>query len=215
MDSAQAIPVTTREAVVTILSGLRPCVVIELGAATGDDTDVLWQAAGGETCRYVAVDPDVDNEAEFLRSHLGKPIHFIHAAASDRNGLATFHGSFPYRGSGSIKNPVLHLSEFPDIGFPEYRMAIVPTITLDEIADRFQFETIDLVWCDVQGAEDLVIAGGQKALRRTRWLHTEFYETEIYERQLNLDGIHKSLPGNWELVKTCQDDALFRNTDAL
>ena len=215
MDSAQTIPVTTRDAVITILSGLRPCVVIELGAATGDDTDLLWNAAGGETCRYIAVDPDVDNEAEFLKAHLGKPIYFIHAAASDRNGLSLFYGSFPYRGSGSIKKPVLHLSEFPDIGFPAYRRAIVPTITLDEIADRFHFETIDLVWCDVQGAEDLVIAGGQTALRRTRWLHTEFYETEIYERQLNLDGIHKSLPGNWERVAVWQNDALFRNTDAL
>jgi len=28
--------------------------------------------------------------------------------------------------------------------------------------------TIDFVWADVQGAEDLFIAGGQQALARTR-----------------------------------------------
>ena len=211
MDSAQTIPVSTREAVITILSGLRPCVVIELGAATGDDTDVLWQAAGGEECRYVAVDPDVDNESEFLRSHLGKPIHFIHAAASDRNGLATFHGSFPYRGSGSIKKPVLHLSEFPDIGFPEYRKAMVPTVTLDEITDKFGFQTIDLIWCDVQGAEDLVIDGAKNALSSCQYFYTEYYDTKMYEGQLTCAEIHKRLPGSWKIIEKWEDNILFEN----
>jgi FkbM family methyltransferase len=202
---------TTRVMVLKLLQEAKPCTVVEIGAHVGQDTGELWLCAGAEKSRYLALEPDPRNADEFRKAHGSKQLRFIEAAISDRSGLAVYSGSYPYTGSGSLKKPVEHLSTFPEVSFSsEFRTTVV-TITLDEIVEKFGLTKIDLIWADVQGSEDLLISGGQKALSMTRWLHTEFYDSEVYEGQLGKEEIQKRLPGEWKLVETWQNDALFEN----
>jgi FkbM family methyltransferase len=201
---------TTRERVLEIISQHRPCTIIEIGAHEGVDTDAMWHAAGGE-CRYIAVEPDPRNAATFLARHSDKPIRFLQAAVSDKNGLQTFHGSEPYRGSGSLKIPRIHLEAFPYVKFPDRLDVVVPVVRLDEILWECLIDHVDVLWADVQGAEDKLLAGGAVALDNTHWFHTEFYDEQIYEGQIPLKEIQRRLPGNWELVSVHENDALFEN----
>ena len=203
---------TTREKVLKLLGKMSPCVVVEIGAHVGGDTRDLWFAAGGAHSWYLAVEPDPRNAAGLRHNLRDRRIRFLEAAVSDLNGLAMFSGTAdPNTASGSIKKPVLHLTQHPTVHFPDKLKTIVPTITLDTIVEAYELTKIDMLWADVQGAEDLMIAGGQKALAMTKWLHTEFYNDEVYENQLPLDGIMSRLPGEWEVVEIFADDALIRN----
>lgn len=194
----------------TIFSGAQRAVVFELGANIGSDTELIRQAAGGDACRYIAVEPDPICAAAFRQAHQGKPITFIQAAVADRNGLAVFSGSTGGN-SGTLKIPRKHLTEFPDVLFPPELVSLVPTVTLDEVFLRSGVGGVDFIWCDVQGAEDLVISGGSNALSFTRYFFTEYYDTEIYSGQIPLAEIHRRLPGDWELAQRWETDALFRN----
>jgi hypothetical protein len=71
---------------------------------------------------------------------------------------------------------------------------------------------IDFIWCDVQGAEDFVLAGGDRALTRTRFFYTEYYERQMYEGQITARDIHDRLPGTWKVVEQWANDILFENT---
>jgi hypothetical protein len=64
---------------------------------------------------------------------------------------------------------------------------------------------------DVQGAEDLVIKGGRELLRRTKFIYTEYNNSEMYEGQLNLDGILDLLGDSWELIEVFDNDILLKN----
>ena len=82
--------------------------------------------------------------------------------------------------------------------------------------DSMDFSKVDWIWCDVQGAEDLVIAGGQETLARTRFFYTEYIECEAYEGQIGRDEIHRRLPGTWRIAEDYRQwaqggDCLFEN----
>jgi len=72
---------------------------------------------------------------------------------------------------------------------------------LDNVAARMQIAKVDWIWCDVQGAEDLVIAGGLKTFARTRFFYTEYIEVEAYVGQIGRDEIHRRLPGRWRIAE--------------
>jgi hypothetical protein len=56
---------------------------------------------------------------------------------------------------------------------------------------------IDFIWADVQGAEEDLILGGLDTLRkRTKYLFTEYNNSEMYEGQINLnygDAVQKAI----------------------
>lgn len=197
----------------TMLSGNRNT-VLEIGAHVGESTNDIWNAAGGPRSRYFAFEPDPRNASRFREAHWTKPITFIQAAVSDRNGSTLYHGSSTgYTGSGSIKEPKGHLKRWPEVAFPPELWTKVPTITLNEIVRTYALTRIDFIWCDVQGSEDLVIAGGKKAFQITKWFYTEYYQDEIFQGQIPLEEIHRRLPGKWELSQRWEFDVLFRNLE--
>ena len=65
---------------------------------------------------------------------------------------------------------------------------------------------------DVQGCEIDVIKGGEVALRNTRFLYTEYSDTELYEGQANLQQIKKYLKAiQLVIIERWHSDALFKN----
>jgi 2-O-methyltransferase len=72
---------------------------------------------------------------------------------------------------------------------------------------------VDLIWCDIQGAERNMIAGGRQTLARTSWLLTECYSIEMYEGQATRDELLHLLGSQWALVAEWPENAnlLLRN----
>jgi hypothetical protein len=55
-------------------------------------------------------------------------------------------------------------------------------------------QVIDFVWCDVQGAEEKVIRGGQETFKnKVKYFYTEYSNDEQYEGQPKLKQILKLL----------------------
>ncbi len=102
--------------------------------------------------------------------------------------------------SSSLRDFKNHLHLFPDV---EFGGAIqVPGVKLDTwYKDVLQSKTIDFIWCDVNGAEADVIAGGLETLsKHTRYLYIEVSDKELYEGQLTPKEILEMLP-DFEFMK--------------
>jgi FkbM family methyltransferase len=184
--------------------------VLELGAHHGNDTVLLYDAAT-KPITYVAVEADPRNVPLLERRIERRPVNILHAAIWHEDGQAVLHLSEGRGdGSSSVRKPLKHLDHFPDIAF--VGTVPVPAVTLDWVAARYGIEQVDLIWCDIQGAERNMIAGGRETLARTRWLLTECDRIEMYEGQATRDELLKLLP-DWELIAEWPENAnlLLRN----
>ncbi len=185
--------------------------VLEIGAAEGEDTVRYVQALIdlNRPYRYIAFEPDERNIWHLERVRDKMAFELCPMAVGHRDhGVIWWPSNHPY--SGSVKEPKEHLSLYPGIKFGQPKT--VPMTKLDSLA----IGKVDWIWCDVQGAEDLVLAGGQETFRRTRYFYTEYLECEAYEGQIGRDEIHRRLPGSWRIVEDYHSwekggDVLFEN----
>jgi FkbM family methyltransferase len=192
-------------------AGSEPKVIFEIGAHIGTDT-VHLAAILGATVH--AFEPDPRNDLPALPN-----VVFNRMAVAAHDGEASFvpsskRGPWDWTCSGSLRQPKVHLTSWPDVTFGE--SIRVKTIRLDTYCLEHGIDLIEFIWADVQGAEVDLIEGGREALKRTRYLYTEHSNSELYEGQINLDGILSLLPG-WRVVQnfpTTEDyaDALLENT---
>jgi len=211
-----------------LLAGAPAPTIIEIGAHHGHDT-VELRALFPRATIY-AFEPDPRNIFRLKRSGVHKAVHLVEAAVGDTDGSAQFllssgrppvgdphytrgQPNEPWSYSSSLKPPVKHLENVPWVRFET--KATVPVVRLDTFCAAHGIDAIDFVWADVQGAEDLLIAGGQAALARTSYLYTEYSEEEIYKGQLDLGEIVRRLPGRWEVLADFAGDALLRNASKL
>lgn len=137
----------------------------------------------------------------------------IIGAIADENGIREFNFSQDMQGrrtSGSLRQPTGHLKYFPEIGFPFKGM--VPVFTLDHIFESEWLTKIDLLWADIQGAEDMMIRGGQTALKHTRYLFMEIEKEELYGGEKLGHELIAMLPG-WEVIEQFPYNVLMRNTE--
>lgn len=196
-------------------------VLVEIGAARGEDTckmvDRIHTIKGTSDYEYYAFEPDPRNIADIKNSRINHFITLIPAAVGDYCKRTTFHqsgGTNPQFGyehtlSGSLKRPVQHLQAHPWCKFED--KTEVRMMRLDSFFSSFSLDHIDFVWCDVQGAEDLVIAGAGDALKHTRYFYTEYYDTEMYQGQPSAAEIARRLGNDWRVVQQWQYDILFEN----
>jgi hypothetical protein len=69
---------------------------------------------------------------------------------------------------------------------------------------------IDFMWVDVQGAEDLVFSCAQETLKNTHYVYTEYCNQQLYEDQLNLQGVLNLFPG-YRVIHDYGGDVLLEN----
>lgn len=203
-----------------IAASPRP-IIVEIGAARCEDSmsiiERIHRIKPGVPYEYYAIEPDPRNIAEIKKSEANQYVHLVPAAIGDANKRTQFHqsgGTNPQFGrehtlSGSLKRPVEHLQAHPWCEFKQ--QAEVRMMTLNSFFETFSLPHIDFIWCDVQGAEDLVIAGGSYALAHTRFFYTEYYNNEMYEGQIPAPEIHRRLGSAWSLVNQWPNDILFEN----
>lgn len=80
--------------------------------------------------------------------------------------------------SSSIKTPTQHPKTYPWMEFK--KQVEVKTISLDSWVKQNDIRLIDFIWSDIQGAEREMIRGATEALKITRYLYTEYGETNVY-----------------------------------
>lgn len=117
-----------------------------------------------------------------------------------------------YFGSSSIRKPKDIYAQYPDMTFTDERVFVT---TLDAHLMNHNYPWVDFIWSDIQGAELDMIKGGREALKKTRYLYTEYINTEHYEGQgIGLQSILKLLP-DFKIVEDYQagdsGDVLLRN----
>lgn len=197
-----------------------PATVLELGANDGWHTRLFLEEFSDPGFRIFAFEPD---PRPIRRWTITDPRCRgpIPLAIANQDGTLTFHQSGGDDGnqswledwdlSGSIHKPKGHLQMSPWVTFN--RQIDVDCRRLDTWITEIQepLPIIDLLWADVQGAEGDVILGGRDTLARTRFLYSEFYNTEIYEGQLPLHALLALLGDDWVLCNTYEDNFLARN----
>lgn len=159
--------------------------IIEVGAHDGSTTLGLRRIF--PRARILAFEPEPRAIAKFRSRPELRDVTLVECAVADRNGEATFyqcggrppaHAGDDWDGSGSIRAPTRAITAHPWMTFD--RQITVPVIRLDDALDRHGIETIDLIWADVQGAEEDLIRGAFHTLKRTRLLYAECTEDEEY-----------------------------------
>jgi FkbM family methyltransferase len=194
-------------------------VIIECGANDGEDTLAFLERWPNGVVH--CFDPEPRAAVLWREKVTSQRAHLYQVALAAQDGEATFHrsdGEFPgdpdqYPGpwnqSGSLRQPTGHLEEWPWVKFEEE--ITVRTRSLDSWARELGIGEVDLVWADVQGAEEDLVLGGLETLSRSRYLYTEVSDSEYYEGQIDLAGLLRLLPA-WRVVARYPGDVLLRNT---
>lgn len=205
------------------VKGSKKPIILEIGAAKCEDSprildQIFAVNPAPDAYEYYAFEPDPRNIEQIKASWINSRIHLIPAAVGNTCGRRMFNQSsginpefgYEHTLSGSLKKPTLHLQAHPWCKFQS--QVEVRVVTLDAFQQFFSLPHIDFIWCDVQGAEDLVIEGGATALQKTHFFYTEYHSVPLYDGALDAAMIHQLLGSNWKLVQKWQYDVLFENT---
>jgi len=195
-------------------------VFVEIGMHFGTDTQDFRKMHPNS--RIVCFEPDPRNIEmikklgndkicelyELALSNTNEPMDF-YLSSGKCNGLGNLLDSNDWSCSSSLKKPTGHLSLHRWITFPT--SVKVQCSKLDDF-EPLKNTKIDFMWVDVQGAEDLVFSCGQETLKNTHYVYTEYCNQELYENQLNLEGILKLFPG-FKVLIDYGGDVLLENTN--
>jgi 2-O-methyltransferase len=211
----------THELIRACIRSAKP-VVIEIGC--NDGTNTLEFVEMFPDGRIYCFEPDPRPIARFKANIKDTPnVALFDLAISDHNGTTEFFqsaGKGPghdgpvlpdgWDASGSIRQPKLHLTAYPDVTFE--RSIVVKTMTLDSWCATHDVDAIDFIWMDVQGAELDVFAGARKSLSKSRYVYTEYSNAELYKGQGNLRAILSELKDFRIAVRFAGDVLLYNST---
>jgi 2-O-methyltransferase len=216
INRARGLPTSlTHGEIATLINKPEPT-VLEIGCNNGDDTLSLLKAM--PRAKLYCFEPDL-RAARRFKERLGSDLHKVvltEIAVSDRTGTIDFHpssgGDLPegWDQSGSTRRPKNHLIEYPWVKFD--KTITVNSCRLDDWCFSNGVKDVDFIWMDVQGAEGDVITGAPDILRRTRFLYTEYSDTETYEGQPSLTRLLAMLP-SFKIVARYPGDVLLKNSE--
>ena len=192
---------------------------VEIGVHFGEDTKKF--RAMHPNAHIVGFEPDPRNVNIIRDTGIDKICEFHPVALSNVNEVRKFHmssGKVPifidhqhnthdWTSSSSLKRPTGHLAVHSWCKFP--LACYVNCVRLDDVAS-LKDKTIDFIWVDVQGAEDVVFSGAKDTLSRTRYVYTE-YGTNLYEGQINREQLIALFGPNWSIVHDFGGDILLQN----
>lgn len=195
-------------------------VMLEIGSHEGADTVKFLAAMPG--VRLYCFEPDQRPITRF-KQLIGENdrVSLCEKAVADVDGPLQFFASTGPAGdredwdfSGSLQEPTGHYQRSPEIKFKP--PSPVPCVRLDTwLGDNPHIHAIDFIWCDPQGSQRRIIAGGKRALSITRYLYIEcHYPTPAYDGEPTRDELIDEMNGalNFEpLGIYATDNILFRN----
>lgn len=182
-------------------------VILDIGAYDGSDALELAQEFEGK-CEIHCFEADKRSSELFVAINetevYNRSLHLwpiaigaedwtkITLHKSDSTTRRHYDDQKSWSASSSIRKPKTHLEIFPDVSFNEFEE--VDVCTLDMWAWFHDFNIIDFIWCDVNGAEGDVVRGAKNVLAMTRYLYIEFSDKELYEGQLSKKELLDLLP---------------------
>ncbi len=200
------------KAIIGLLMGeIAAPVIVELGAHIGEEFE--WLNKVCRPSRYVMVEPDPKNCTR-IKSECNAAV-LIEGAISSRDGSGRFYIGLNHkennRASGSIRRPTGHLKHFPYVEFTS--ILVTRLLKLDSLFNEQMLDHIDLLWCDIQGAERDMIEGGRATLAKTRYMMIEAEpEVELYEGQALKPELLAMLPG-WIVLRDFGYNLLMYNRE--
>ena len=152
--------------------------VIDGGANRGSFTDAFLQLHRPE--RLVLVEAIPELAAKLRARYAGRPgVSVVSAALSDKNGEAPFEINRS-DASSSLLSIDPRNSEWFSRDLRVARTVRVPTMTLPALMEEQSLQEVDLLKLDLQGAERLVLTGGEAVLERVRVIYTEIFFEQLY-----------------------------------
>jgi FkbM family methyltransferase len=127
-------------------------------------------------------------------------LHLVEAAVASHTGPVTFYSVDKVQRRGYSVNTGAS-SLFPASGHmqtePIYQQAIVTmALRLDDWAKRRKIDKFDVVWLDLQGAEQLALDGMGGLLGTVQVIHTEVTYKELYAGQVMYPDLAAFLKDN-------------------
>jgi FkbM family methyltransferase len=152
--------------------------VIDAGANRGAFTDAFLELHRPERLVLVEAIPELGFKLIEKYSSDSR-IAVVAAALSDRNGEARFEINRSEASSSLLPIDPRNSDWFGrDLSVAD--SITVPTLTLTELMTREKLESVDLLKLDLQGAERLVVTGGEQALDRVQVIYTEVFFERLY-----------------------------------
>ncbi|MFT3980985.1 MAG: FkbM family methyltransferase [Ferruginibacter sp.] len=152
--------------------------IIDCGAHVGTDSIELSRIKGSRIYAFEAISEVYNKLVENTKGI--QNIQCFNLALSNETGSSIMYVSGGESdGSSSLLKPKEHLIDHPEVLFKDTLQ--VSTITLDEWAKSNSIEKIDMLWLDMQGAEQMMLAVSSKILPTVKIIHTEVSTRETYE----------------------------------
>ena len=162
-------------------------VIIDCGAHVGIDTIELAKIIGSKIYAFEAVEDvyaklliNISNISCFnlaLNSYDGTADFFVSSGSSD--------------GSSSLLKPKEHINDHPDVYFEKINK--VACRKLDTWASENKIANVDMLWLDMQGAEQQMLAASVRILETVKVIHSEVSVKETYEGVISYKGYKKFL----------------------
>jgi FkbM family methyltransferase len=150
-----------------------PCrYLLDVGADRGTFTDRALRCFEAERVWLIEANPDA--AAALQKKYASQPrCKVISCAIGDKAGEVQFHIG------AHASSSAVQFGPAPVAQDKVVRVVTVPAISLDELFEQEQIAEVDLMKVDIQGAERMLIEGGQQALKRIRLIYIEvLFETE-------------------------------------
>lgn len=218
------------ERLAEILHDVKLPFVMEFGACDGYHSNLMLQVIKSKQRPYIfhTFEPVADlhrsiiNNLGYHLMHNNGVIGIFPNAIGATNGIVELHKSHGvklekgqivdrYYGSSSIRKPTNVLHEYwPSMKF-ETEEVVCVSLDAHLTTHGLSSKIIDFIWCDIQGADKDLIAGGRQAFNNVRYFYTEYMTNEQYEGQLiGVDALLELLP-SFEVVEDYNGDVLLRN----
>jgi len=153
-------------------------VVIDVGAHQGDFTRAVVRLCG--VGRGILVEPQPQH-ARCLRMEFREPkFEVVEAALSDRVGRLLLEIN-AFDATTSILKTCRNMPELAALDVRSIAKVDCCTTILDLVVEQSKLSHVDLLKLDVQGAEHLVLHGGQNALAMTNMIWIEVSFKRLYE----------------------------------
>ena len=163
---------------------------IDVGAYTGEDSKVVNHLF--PNAKIFAFEPDINNHELIKRNINIKNFELFDIALSNKKGNTVFYSHPLSALSSLLKLSKIQVLEESYV-YQKTKNYNVKIDTLDRVLGKKKLNGKVLLKIDTQGAEDMILKGAKKILKKVDLIHIETCIAHIYENQSDFSKIYSIL----------------------